>query len=65
MAAKETPAKRAENERKFAKQIAHGQMLAEMYGWSYAAVYEMAINGEFDEDVRVQEERGPAPSYIA
>ncbi|WP_437600266.1 hypothetical protein WMF28_01735 [Sorangium sp. So ce590] len=45
-------AKKQAIEVRFEDQIAHGMELAEMYGWSPEAVLEMAMRGEFDEDVK-------------
>ncbi len=65
------PWERAGNEKKYARQIAYGHELADMYGWSAQTVYEMAIKGEFDENVQVREQnmherkkKGGPPSYI-
>ncbi|MFK7879424.1 hypothetical protein [Roseobacter sp.] len=58
-------ATRDENEIKYAKQIAYGKRVAGIYDWSDETVYEMAITGSFDDNVRAQEEdTGPTPSYI-
>lgn len=56
---------REENEIRYAKQIAYGKSVANMYDWSDQTVYEMAIAGSFDENVRaIDADTVPTPSYF-
>ena len=56
---------REENEISYAKQIAYGKSVASIYDWSDQTVYEMAIAGSFDENVRaIDADTAPTPSYF-
>lgn len=49
----------------YAEDIALGMNLADMYGWNEATVFEMAIHGDFREQVEARNSVGETPSYIS
>lgn len=49
----------------YAEDIALGMELADMYGWSEATVFEMAVQGDFRDQVLARKSVKEPPSYIS